>query len=161
MKKITILALHLGYGGVEKAIATLSNILVDKYDVEIISVYRLYDEPAFYIDNRVKITYLLDSALSPNKKEFKEALNLKNPIKIFKEGFKSTKILILKKNKMIEAIKKINSGIIISTRIEHNQLLSKFKNENIITIAQEHTHHNNDEQYISDLVNSCRNINYL
>ena len=32
VKKITILALHLGYGGVEKAIASLSNILVDKYN---------------------------------------------------------------------------------------------------------------------------------
>ena len=37
--KVTILALHLGYGGVEKAISSLSNILIDKYDVEIISVY--------------------------------------------------------------------------------------------------------------------------
>ena len=33
--KVTILALHLGYGGVEKAISSLSNILIDKYDVEI------------------------------------------------------------------------------------------------------------------------------
>ena len=36
--KVTILALHLGYGGVEKAISSLSNILIDKYDVEIISI---------------------------------------------------------------------------------------------------------------------------
>ena len=42
--KVTILALHLGYGGVEKAISSLSNILIDKYDVEIISVYKLYDK---------------------------------------------------------------------------------------------------------------------
>ena len=45
--KVTILALHLGYGGVEKAISSLSNILIDKYDVEIISVYKLYDKPGF------------------------------------------------------------------------------------------------------------------
>ena len=66
MKKITILALHLGYGGVEKSIASVSNILVEKYDVEIISVYKLYDEPVFEIDKRVKITYLLATNLSPN-----------------------------------------------------------------------------------------------
>ena len=71
--KVTILALHLGYGGVEKSISSLSNILIDKYDVEIISVYKLYDKPAFYIDDRIKIKYLLESELSPNKKEFNKS----------------------------------------------------------------------------------------
>ena len=102
MKKITILALHLGYGGVEKSIASLSNILVEKYEVEIISVYRLYDKPAFEIDSRVKIKYLLDANLSPNKKEFKEAIKSKNIIDILKEGIKSIKILKLKKLEMMK-----------------------------------------------------------
>ena len=35
MKKITILALHLGYGGIENAVVTLANTLSSKYDVEI------------------------------------------------------------------------------------------------------------------------------
>lgn len=161
MCKVTILALHLGYGGVEKAIASLSNILIDKYDVEIISVYKLYDKPAFYIDERVKIKYLLDTELSPNKKEFKEAIRSKNPIKIAREGIKSCKILKLKTSKMIEAIKEIKSGVVISTRIEHNKLLSKYGCDDIITIAQEHTYHNEDEKYISDLINSCENIDYF
>ena len=149
--KVTILALHLGYGGVEKAISSLSNILIDKYDVEIISVYKLYDKPAFYIDDRVKIKYLLDTELSPNK----------NPIKILSEGLKSVKILKLKSSKMIDAIKNIDSGIVISTRIEHNKLLSKYGNKNLITIAQEHTYHNENEKYIKDLVESCKNIDYF
>ncbi|WP_270506897.1 glycosyltransferase family 4 protein [Paraclostridium sordellii] len=161
MEKITILALHLGYGGVEKSIASLSNILVEKYEVEIISVYRLYDKPAFEIDRRVKITYLLDDRLSPNKEEFKEAIKSKNIINISKEGIKSIKILKLKKSKMIKAIKNIDSGIVISTRVEHNELLSRFGKENIIKIAQEHTHHNNDKLFIKRLIESCNNIDYL
>lgn len=161
MEKITILALHLGYGGVEKSIASLSNILVAKYEVEIISVYRLYDKPAFEIDRRVKIIYLLDNRLSPNKEEFKEAIKSKNIINIFKEGIKSIKILKLKKSKMIKAIKNIDSGIVISTRVEHNELLSRFGKENIIKIAQEHTHHNNDKLFVKRLIDSCNNIDYL
>lgn len=54
MKKVTILALHLGYGGIENAVATLANLLCEKYEVEILSVYRLYNEPVFDIDERVK-----------------------------------------------------------------------------------------------------------
>ncbi|QYE97616.1 glycosyltransferase family 4 protein [Paraclostridium sordellii] len=161
MEKITILALHLGYGGVEKSIASLSNILVEKYEVEIISVYRLYDKPAFEIDRRVKIIYLLDNRLSPNKEEFKEAIKSKNIINILKEGIKSIKILKLKKSKMIKAIKNIDSGIVISTRVEHNELLSRFGKENIIKIAQEHTHHNNDKLFVKRLIDSCNNIDYL
>ena len=36
MKKIAILSLHLNYGGVEKAVSTLANMLCDDYKVEII-----------------------------------------------------------------------------------------------------------------------------
>lgn len=161
MQKITILALHLGYGGVEKSISSLSNILVKKYDVEIISVYKIYDEPAFHINDKVKITYLLDKSLSPNKEEFKDALKSKQFIRVIKEGLKSLKILRLKKSKMVESIKNIKSGIVISTRIEHNKLLSKYVNEGITTIAQEHTHHNDNMKYINSLVNSCKNIDYF
>ena len=69
MKKVTILALHLGYGGIENAVATLANLLCEKYEVEILSVYRLYNEPVFDIDERVKIRYI--SNIKPNKNEMK------------------------------------------------------------------------------------------
>ena len=33
MKKISILALHLGYGGIEKSIVNLANLLCHEYKV--------------------------------------------------------------------------------------------------------------------------------
>ena len=36
MKKISILSLHLGYGGIEKSVVNLANILIEEYEVEII-----------------------------------------------------------------------------------------------------------------------------
>ena len=33
MKKISILSLHLGYGGIEKSIVALANLLVENYNV--------------------------------------------------------------------------------------------------------------------------------
>ena len=60
MKKITILALHLGYGGIERCISTLANSLIDEYEIEIISTYKIYDEQAFKIDDKVKIKYFLN-----------------------------------------------------------------------------------------------------
>jgi N-acetylglucosaminyldiphosphoundecaprenol N-acetyl-beta-D-mannosaminyltransferase len=96
MKKITIVALHLGYGGIEKAIASLSNMLCDKYVVEIISTYKLFDKPAFSIDDRVKIKYLMDD--KPNREEIKKAIKKINIISTVKEFFKAFRILYLKRN---------------------------------------------------------------
>ena len=95
MKKISILSLHLGYGGIEKSITALANLLCEDYEVEIACVYKLYDKPVFELDPRVKIKYL--TKVKPNKKELKEALKQKNPLKILKEGLKSVK----KKKKML------------------------------------------------------------
>ena len=76
MKKVTILALHLGYGGIENAITTLANTLASKYDVEILSVYRLYNEPVYQLDEKVKVRYI--SNVKPNKKEMVYYLRKKN-----------------------------------------------------------------------------------
>ena len=47
MKKITVLVLHLGYGGIEKSVTSLVNELVNNYEIEIVSLYKLYDKPLF------------------------------------------------------------------------------------------------------------------
>ena len=45
MKKITILALHLNFGGVEKYISSLCKMLEDDYDIELVVTYK--SKPAF------------------------------------------------------------------------------------------------------------------
>ena len=85
MKKISILSLHLGYGGIEKSIVTLANILCERYEVEIATCYKLYEKSAFALDDRVKVKYL-NKNLVPNKDAFKSALKNKRPIKLIKEG---------------------------------------------------------------------------
>ena len=84
MKKVTILALHLGYGGIERAITDLANSLVENYSVEIVSTYKVYDEPVNRLDRRIKVNYLTD--LKPNRKEFKIALKKFRLVSAFKEG---------------------------------------------------------------------------
>ena len=77
MKKVTFLALHLGYGGIEKCISTVANHLCNEYEVEIISTYQIYEEPAFLLDPRIKVTYLIHD--KPNRKELKEAILKEDP----------------------------------------------------------------------------------
>lgn len=157
MKRITILALHLGYGGIEKCISTLANTLCKNYQVNVISTYKLYEKPSFPIDDRVKITYLIPD-LSPSKNEFIDSVKHLKFIKGFKLGITNLKILYLKKKKMIEAIKNCDSDVIISTRDIHNDWLGKYGNPNILKIGWEHNHHNNDKKYINKIIKSVSKL---
>lgn len=159
MKKVTILALHLGYGGIERAITDLANSLVNDYIVEVVSTYKVYDEPVNKLDRRVKVVYLSD--LKPNKKEFKSALKRLRFISAFKEGIKSLKILKLKKSLMIEFIKSCDSDVIISTRDIHNTWLGLYGRDGVVKIGWEHNHHHGNMKYAERIIKSCENLDYF
>lgn len=159
MKKITILALHLSIGGVENVISNISNMLIKKYNVEIISVYKIDDAPAFHIDSNVTIKYLLD--IKPNKKELSQSIKDKKIFRIIKESLKSIRVLYLRRKATISAIKKIDSDIIISTRCLFNGWLGKYGKKECIKIAQEHNHHNNNEKNVRKIIKSLKNIRYF
>ena len=160
MKTMTILVLHLGFGGVEKTVSNLVNMLHDSYEIEIISTYKLYDTPSFPIPSDVRIKYLLPKN-QPNKKEIKEAIRKKQPLRLLSEGFKAIETLYLRRKTMKEAIKTCRSDIIISTRVLFTEWLSAFGNPHSIKISQEHNHHNNDEKYIKRIVRSCKGIDFF
>ena len=159
MKRVTILALHLGFGGIERAISDLANSLVDDYLVEIVSTYKVCDKPVNRLDRKVKVTYLTD--LKPNKVEFKTALRKFKLISAFKEGKKSIEILKLKKDLMIDYIKNCDSDVIISTRDIHNLWLGMYAREGVLKIGWEHNHHHGNMKYAKKIIESCSNLDYL
>ena len=162
-KKIAILSLHLGYGGVEKAIVSLANSLAKtkEYDIEIVSIYKLYEKSVFEINENVKVTYLLSPNLNPNKKEWKEALHNLKLISLGKESLKSLKILYKRRKSMINYIKNSDANVIISTRIFLNELLSEYGNVNTLKIGWEHNHYHNDMKYATDVIRSAKNLDYF
>ena len=159
MKKITFLVLHLGYGGVESATINSANALCKKYEVEIISFYKLLNNQENNINKNVKIKYLYNG--ETNRKEFMQCLKKHKVFKAFKEGVKALSILRKKKKFIINELKKCDSFAIVSTRMEFSTLLSKYGKNNTIKIAQEHHHHNNNKKYIKTLSKKYYNIDYL
>ncbi len=160
VKKIAFLALHLGYGGAEKAIVAETNILVERYEVEIICAYKLNDKPAFELDDRVNVTYLSET-LKPNKDELRDAIRSKNLVTVFREGIRSLQVLYYRKASMRHAICHSDADVLVSTRYLYHSLLASNKKKGVITIAQEHNHHKNDEKYIEKVVKSIKNIDYF
>ncbi len=157
MKKISILALHDGVGGAEKYISTLCLMLKDLYEIEVIFTYKskdkVYDYPG------AQITYLINDI--SNREEFKNALKSKKFFLTFKEGIKSVKLLYLKRKLNIKAIKNITSDYIITTRAFHNKYVGKYAKKNIIKIATEHNHHNNNTKYIKKTLNCIKKLDYF
>lgn len=160
MKKVSILALHLNYGGIEKSIAALANILCEDYNVEIACCYKLLDEPAFSIDRRVKIKYLLPD-MAPNRDVFKKKLKDKKFISAFKEGLYSVKVLRYRKKEMVSYIKNSNADIIIATRDIFDEWLGEYGSSKALKIGWEHNHYHNDFKYAKNIVRSVTNLDYL
>lgn len=159
MKKISILALHLGYGGIEKSISALANMLCDRYEVEIACTYKLFDKPVFPIDGRVKIVYLTD--LKPNKEEIGEALKARKIFKLFRELGFAAKVLFQRRKTMINYIKHCDSDTIVATRDIFDELLGDYGKDNVLKIGWEHNHYHNDFKYASNIVRSNRKLDYL
>ncbi|MBQ7969192.1 MAG: glycosyltransferase [Clostridia bacterium] len=158
MKKISILMLHLQHGGIEKQTITLANELSKKYEVEIISTYSMLCDPAYDVDEKVRIKYLMDDR--PNRDEFKSAIKSKNIAKIIRQGIKAVKILFLKRKLMIKAIKALDCNYVLSTRIEFAELLSKYAPKNVVTMTQEHMH-DGSCRYIDRARKAFKNLDYL
>lgn len=138
MKKITILSLHLGVGGIEKYISNLASMLENDYEIELIITYKLKETPAFPFSNKVNITYLIDGG--PNKEEIHRALKRRKIFKLLKELLKAIKILSLKKAKTKKAIKSIKTDYLITTRNYEAALVNKLlKKSNIKKIHTTHT----------------------
>ena len=157
--KITIIALHLGYGGIEQYISSLCQMLNKKYKIEIISTYKVLDKPAFYFHPNIKITYLINH--KPNTEEFKRSIKKRHILSIIKEGVKGIYLLYQKKTLNIESIEDITSKYIITTREYHNELVGYYAREDIIKIATEHNYHNDDRKYIRKVTDSVKYFNYF
>lgn len=158
MKKITILMLHLQHGGIEKQTITLANELCKHYEVEMICTYSMKTVPAYPVDQRVKIRYLMDD--KPNRDEIKAAIGSKNPLSMLKQGCKAAKILYLKKALMIKAIKALKTDYVLSTRLEFAQMLTDHAPKGIVTMTQEHLHDGSDK-YIARAQKAFAGLDYL
>ena len=178
MKKVSILSLHLGYGGIEKSIVALANILVEKYQVEIACIYKLQEKEAFEIDKRVKIKYLINSNIAKRLENYKILLLKKQLKKLFKklwnDYFKKLKFIsffkdtfsgltmyIKREQVMKKYLRNCNSDIIISTRTFLNELLGNYAKTNVVKIGWEHNHYHDNMKYAIDVIRSAKKLDYF
>ena len=159
MKRVRIIALHLAFGGIEKAICSMANLFAERYEVEILSVYKMQEKPAFPLDDRVRVRYLLDD--TPNRDEWKRAMAAHNVGSVLKESFRAVRILHDKKNAVIRAIRETTDGVLITTRPEDNVLLSRYGNKGVLKIAQLHQDHAFEPKLVRELGSAYSGVDVL
>lgn len=113
MKKIYFIDESLDkMGGVERIINTLSNDLVKKYEVELISLYKSNSETYFKYDNNIKINYIYDKSNLLSKK------------------YKNNKLLYY----FIRLLEKINEFIII--KFGAKKYAKKITNKDVVIFGR-------------------------
>lgn len=139
MKKITILSQHLGVGGIEKYISSLTKMLEKEYEIELIITYNIKETPKFLFNEKIKIKYLIDDY--PNKDEIKRAIRRKKPLAFIKESLKAIKLYYLKKVRIKKTIKELESDYLITTRLYETKKVNKLlRKKNIVKIHTEHNY---------------------
>lgn len=178
MKKISILSLHMGYGGIEKSAAAVANILCEKYDVEIVCSYKLYDKPTFPLNKKIKVKYLINSDLPSRLQDYKKLLfkfhfvrlnralnrdyfSKKKTKQLFKDTTQGLSMYKRRIETMKKYIKDCDSDIIISTREIFNDLVGNYAKKDTLKIGWEHNHHHNNSKYAFKVVKSARKLDYF
>lgn len=159
MKKITIISLHLGFGGIEKYISNLCKMLESDYIINIICVYKFDDVPAFNFSNKINIKYLVKG--NPKGKSLKKYLLSFKFLSFIKEILNRINLFINSNRFLIKELKNLSTDYVITTRIKHHRLVNKYVGSYIIKIATEHNYHMNNKKYINGLINSINKFNYL
>ena len=124
MKKITIINDHLSVGGIEQYISSLSSILEDNYDIDLIVGYRFNDMPSYHISAKNNIYYLVER---PYNQDLIDRFRRRKKYFKYIEGLMwKLRVKWLKMQREIKAIKKLDSDFVITTRIFDALLVSLF-----------------------------------
>ena len=179
-KKLEILVYHLGYGGIEQMVSSISNLLKDEFEISILSFYKLYENPVFPIDPSISITYLYESNVPLKVKKYNQLLHQKKLGSLLREVFhdylKGFHIITLYQDvsfsigayflkgryrRLKKHFKNHSSDIYLSTRYEISKILTKYGHKTSLKIGWEHNHYHGDQAYKKNLLTAYKNLDYL
>ncbi|WP_353854409.1 glycosyltransferase family 4 protein [Bacillus sp. Bos-x628] len=150
--KITFLVYNIyGMGGTVRTVANTANFLANQgYRVEIISVRKTRTTPMFELDKRIKLKPIFDARRgmlfgknTPKSKKVIKTVLMKIPsILIDKNEELYHMFNLFVDLKIINAIRKIDEGVFITTIPSFNLLSPIFASKDLIKIGQEHKYYN-------------------
>ncbi|BGE81687.1 glycosyltransferase family 4 protein [Staphylococcus petrasii] len=146
MKSYTFLMHNIyALGGTVKAVTELANTLSNKgHHVEIISIFKAADKPYFELDDAIHVNTLIDYRLKPQNigSIVMNRLNRYTPffkpthLSKYEPGLNQFSSYI--ERKIIKAIKKVNTDVLVGTRASFNILIAQYHPAKVTTVGMEH-----------------------
>lgn len=133
-----------GVTGLHRTILNLANHLARDHDVEIISLVRRQRRPFFEIDERVRLTFLLDEVAPRNERRrglarrLQQVLHSKATWLVHENDFMNKKHSLWLDLKQLQRLHTMEPGILIATHVSFNVIAARFARSGVVTIGEEH-----------------------
>ena len=142
--------------GVSRAVLTLANHLAETHRVEIISLYRRTDGPAYAISERIRVTYLFDHPPVPKREsagsrwrvhgQYAARHLLRHPARTvlarrrsrLAHGRNFPNYSLLTDRALARALGAVDGGVVVSTRPALHLALARLAPDGVVTIGQDH-----------------------
>nr|BFE72174.1 hypothetical protein GCM10020092_054750 [Actinoplanes digitatis] len=130
-------------GGTERAVLRQANWLAARHDVEVLSVFRTRDTPAFAVDPRVRMTYLVDTRESLHRPAGRELSDevcrvlSATPSELVRPEWEQafTRLADLELERVL---RECTSDIVVSTTPALMAVMTELVPRRVVTVHQEH-----------------------
>jgi glycosyltransferase involved in cell wall biosynthesis len=131
-------------GGTIRTVLNLAGYLARHYDVELISVVRRRELPAFPIPAGVRVTALDDSRASVPRSRLSRwlyrQLSSSPSVLMHPEDYAFTACSLWSDLMLARKIRSLRSGVVVTTRPGFNLIAGRFAPPGLVTVGQEHNH---------------------
>jgi glycosyltransferase involved in cell wall biosynthesis len=149
-----------GVGGIARTVINLANRLADDRDVELISLYRQRERPAFAIDERVRVTHLVDAAARRGRIQtyLDRRPSRLAPVEAAPDISRLTDRALRRK------LRSLPPGLLVSTRPSLHAAAAEYAPKHTLTIGQEHLnlrHRQGTPETLKVVMDSARRLDCL
>jgi len=131
--------------GVSRAVLTLANHLALTHPVEVISLYRRHDGPAYLISERVQVSYLFDRPPVPRAAATSPGWAWRRPVTSYRARQRSRlahgrgfpNLSALTDRALADKLGGIKAGVVISTRPVLHVAAARLTRPGVVTIGQD------------------------
>ncbi|MEU8797114.1 glycosyltransferase family 4 protein [Spirillospora sp. NPDC048819] len=141
MRIIYLLFNAHGVGGTVRTIFNQANAMVDRgHEVDLVTIWRTQDDLPFPLDDRVRLIPLVDGRESA--REVRAAMDPGDTSwhSHFPAGVSATADGRLRVNALIDHLRGVKDGILVSTRPTISLIAERFSDPRLVRVVQEHTH---------------------
>jgi glycosyltransferase involved in cell wall biosynthesis len=137
-----------GIGGIARTVSTLASSLAERHEVEVLSVYRRRRQPAYPMDPRVTVTYLVDRRpVKARRSKPPEGDHDPQHVTPWSSSLHKQPSDLVPRDKLLtgltdaalrDKLAALPPGVLISTRPSLHAIAARLSPRHVVTVGQDH-----------------------